>query len=195
MVLTAALALAAAYLVGALPIGFLIARAFGLADIRRHGSGNIGATNVLRTLGKGPAILTLVGDIVKGAVAVAVAAAISGHPHIAATAAVLAVAGNCWSVFLGLPVATWGLGFYAGILALSIIGVQERFEDSRQLSVVMLGMTAVGFVFTGWLNYLEAFVIHAWCEWCIASAVLVLLLFLLAVSDFRRVSGPLLSTD
>ena len=101
MVLTAALALAAAYLIGALPIGFLIARAFGLGDIRRHGSGNIGATNVLRTLGKGPAILTLVGDVVKGAVAVAVAAAISGHPHVAATAAVLAVVGNCWSVFLG----------------------------------------------------------------------------------------------
>lgn len=101
MVLTAALALAAAYLIGALPIGFLIARAFGLADIRRHGSGTIGATNVLRTLGKGPAILTLVGDIVKGAVAVSVAAAISEHPHVAATAAVLAVVGNCWSVFLG----------------------------------------------------------------------------------------------
>jgi len=100
-----------------------------------------------------------------------------------------------WSVFLGLPVATWGLGFYAGMLALSIIGIQERFEDSRQLSVVMLGMTAVGLVFTGWLNYLEAFVIHAWCEWCIASAVMVLALFLLALSDFRRVSGQVLSTD
>src|SRR5690349_11362399 len=91
-----------------------------------------------------------------------------------------------WSVFLGLPVATWGLGFYAGMLALSFIGVQERFEDSRPLSLLMLGMTSVGFVFTGWLNYLEAFVIHAWCEWCIASAAMVLALFLLAVSDFRR---------
>jgi len=99
-----------------------------------------------------------------------------------------------WSVFLGLPVATWGLGFYAGMLALSIIGIQERFEDSRQLSVVMLGMTAVGLVFTGWLNYLEAFVIHAWCEWCIASAVMVLMLFLLAVSDFRR-TGQIITED
>jgi len=99
-----------------------------------------------------------------------------------------------WSVFLGLPVATWGLGFYAGMLALSIIGIQERFEDSRQLSVVMLGMTAVGLVFTGWLNYLEAFVIHAWCEWCIASAVMVWMLFLLAVSDFRR-TGQIITED
>ena len=101
MVLTAALALAAAYVIGALPIGFLVARAFGLGDIRRHGSGGIGATNVLRTLGTGPAVLTLVGDIVKGWCAVEVAARISGHTHVVATAAVLAVAGNCWSVFLG----------------------------------------------------------------------------------------------
>ena len=115
MVLTAALALAAAYLIGALPIGLLIARAFGLADIRRHGSGNIGATNVLRTLGKGPAILTLAGDIVKGAAAVTIADAISGHRHVAATAAVLAVVGNCWSVFLGFR---GGKGVATGLGAL-----------------------------------------------------------------------------
>jgi glycerol-3-phosphate acyltransferase PlsY len=101
VVLTAALALAAAYLVGAVPIGYLVARIYGFGDIRRHGSGNIGATNVLRTAGKLPAILTLAGDIVKGYCAVALAGAISGHRHVVATAAVLAVAGNCWSVFLG----------------------------------------------------------------------------------------------
>jgi glycerol-3-phosphate acyltransferase PlsY len=101
VVLTAALALAAAYLIGALPIGYLVARAYGLDDIRRHGSGNIGATNVLRTVGKLPGILTLGGDILKGWCAVALAAAVSGHSHVTATAAVLAVIGNCWSVFLG----------------------------------------------------------------------------------------------
>jgi uncharacterized membrane protein len=99
-----------------------------------------------------------------------------------------------WSVFLGLPVATWGLGFYAGMLALSIVGVQERFEDSRQVSVVLLGMTAVGLVFTAWLNYLEAFVINAWCEWCIVSALMVLVLFGLSVADYRR-TGQILTED
>src|SRR5215213_1962049 len=94
-----------------------------------------------------------------------------------------------WSMFLGLPVATWGLGFYAGMLALAIIGVQERFEGSRQLSLIMLAMSGVGLAFTAWLNYLEAFVIHAWCEWCIASAGMVLVLFGFAVVDFRRVSS------
>jgi glycerol-3-phosphate acyltransferase PlsY len=91
-----------AYLIGAIPIGLLIARIFGIADIRRHGSGNIGMTNVLRTAGKTPAILTLVGDVVKGAAAVVAGGAVAGlEPLGTAVAAVAAVAGNCWSVFLG----------------------------------------------------------------------------------------------
>jgi glycerol-3-phosphate acyltransferase PlsY len=113
---TSLLAIVAAYLIGAVPIGFLIGRAFGLGDIRRHGSGNIGATNVLRTLGKGPAILTLVGDVTKGWCAVLVASAISGGdaPGTAA-GAVAAVVGNCWSVFLGFR---GGKGVATGLGAL-----------------------------------------------------------------------------
>jgi glycerol-3-phosphate acyltransferase PlsY len=95
-------AILGAYLIGAVPIGWLVARAFGVSDIRRHGSGNIGATNVLRTLGRLPAIVTLLGDVVKGYVAVAVAARLSGDdPRAVAMATVAAVVGNCWSVFLG----------------------------------------------------------------------------------------------
>ncbi len=115
--MNAALALAAAYLVGALPLGFLVARAFGVGDIRRHGSGTIGATNVLRAAGWVPALLTLGGDIAKGYLAVAAAAALAGDPAVRAAAAVAAIVGNCWSVFLGFRggkgVAT-GLG---GLLA------------------------------------------------------------------------------
>ena len=68
-----AVAIVVAYLIGAVPIGFLVARAFGVGDIRRHGSGTIGATNVLRTAGRLPALLTLGGDIAKGVLAVALA--------------------------------------------------------------------------------------------------------------------------
>ena len=112
--MTLLLGAAAAYLIGAIPIGFFIARAFGIEDIRRHGSGNIGMTNVLRTAGTTPAVLTLVGDVLKGAVAVAVGAYVAGvEPTGSAVAAVAAVVGNCWSVFLkfrgGKGVAT-GLG-------------------------------------------------------------------------------------
>jgi uncharacterized membrane protein len=90
-----------------------------------------------------------------------------------------------WSVFLGLPVATWGVGFYLLMLVLSIAGLQARFLDSRRLSLFMVLLAGWGVVFTAWLNYLEAFVIHAWCEWCLGSAGMVLLLFVLAVMDWR----------
>lgn len=91
-----------------------------------------------------------------------------------------------WSVFLGLPVATWGLGFYALMLALSLAGMQERFAESRSLSLAVLLLAGWGALFTAWLNYLEAFVIHAWCEWCLFSAGMVLVLFVLALLDWRE---------
>jgi glycerol-3-phosphate acyltransferase PlsY len=96
------LAALVAYLVGAVPVGFLVARAWGIGDIRGHGSGNIGATNVLRTVGRTPAILTLVGDVAKGYLAVVAGGALAGgEPAATALTAVAAIAGNCWSVFLG----------------------------------------------------------------------------------------------
>ena len=67
-----------AYLLGAVPVGFFVARAFGIGDIRRHGSGTIGMTNVLRTAGKMPAVLTLIGDVVKGMLAVWLGAHVAG---------------------------------------------------------------------------------------------------------------------
>ena len=113
------LGLLAAYLIGAIPIGFLVARAAAGTDIRRSGSGNIGATNVLRTLGKGPAVLTLLGDIVKGYLAVSAARAIGTEAWAGAGGAVATVVGNCWPVFLafrgGKGVAT-GLGAFLALI-------------------------------------------------------------------------------
>jgi len=91
--------LALAYLIGAIPVGLIVARCAGV-DIRRAGSGNIGATNVLRTMGKLPAIATLLGDIAKGFLAVTAARALAGAPFGEAVGAVIAIAGNCWPVFL-----------------------------------------------------------------------------------------------
>jgi glycerol-3-phosphate acyltransferase PlsY len=125
----AILAIGAAYLIGAVPVGFLVGRAFGVADIRRHGSGNIGATNVLRTAGRLPAVLTLVGDIAKGYLAVVAGGALAANPSgpdagVMAAAAVAAVIGNCWSVFLGFRggkgVAT-GLGALLRIVPLAVL--------------------------------------------------------------------------
>ena len=109
-------AILGAYLIGAIPLGWLVARAFGVGDIRRHGSGTIGATNVLRTLGWVPAIVTLLGDVAKGYLAVVLAARITGgEPTAVAAAAVATVAGNCWSVFLGFR---GGKGVATGLGAL-----------------------------------------------------------------------------
>jgi glycerol-3-phosphate acyltransferase PlsY len=111
-----ALAVLGAYLIGALPIGWMIARAFGVTDIRQQGSGNIGATNVLRTLGWLPAILTLAGDVSKGYLAVSAAHALGGgEAAVTAAGTVAAVAGNCWSVFLGFR---GGKGVATGLGAL-----------------------------------------------------------------------------
>jgi acyl phosphate:glycerol-3-phosphate acyltransferase len=110
------LAVVTAYLVGAVPIGWLVARAFGVSDIRRHGSGTIGATNVLRTLGRLPAILTLLADVGKGYLAVMVGAGLGGgDPVVVAASTVAAVIGNCWSVFLGFR---GGKGVATGLGAL-----------------------------------------------------------------------------
>jgi glycerol-3-phosphate acyltransferase PlsY len=109
-------AILGAYLIGAIPVGWLVARAFGVGDIRRHGSGTIGATNVLRTLGPVPGIVTLLADVAKGYAAVAFAAWLT-RPEITpvAAAAVAAVVGNCWSVFLGFR---GGKGVATGLGAL-----------------------------------------------------------------------------
>ena len=69
----AVLSLAAAYLIGSMPFSFLVARAFGVADVRRVGSGNVGATNVLRSAGSTAGAAALVLDLAKGALAVALA--------------------------------------------------------------------------------------------------------------------------
>lgn len=109
-------AILGAYLIGAVPVGWLVARAFGVGDIRRQGSGNIGATNVLRTLGWLPAVVTLVGDVAKGYLAVAIAERLAWPDTTpVAAAAVAAVLGNCWSVFLGFR---GGKGVATGLGAL-----------------------------------------------------------------------------
>ena len=108
---------------GAIPIGFLVARVLGV-DIRQRGSGNIGATNVLRTAGWTPAVATLVGDVAKGYVATWLGGQAGPQPVWAGAAAVLAVAGNCWPVFLrfrgGKGVAT-GLGAFLRITPWALV--------------------------------------------------------------------------
>jgi glycerol-3-phosphate acyltransferase PlsY len=155
------LGLVAAYLIGAVPVGYIVARLTGGIDIRAAGSGTIGATNVLRTLGKLPAIATLLGDIAKGYAAVAVArAADPASPAWAGAGAVLAIVGNCWPVFLafrgGKGVATGFGAFLAlaawatGPVALVWLAVVASFRYVSLASIMAclclpLGVAALGY--------------------------------------------------
>jgi glycerol-3-phosphate acyltransferase PlsY len=107
-----------AYILGSIPFGIVMARVFGLGDLRQVGSGNIGATNVLRTGNKLAAFLTLVLDAGKGAIAVLVARALMAEDG-AQIAGVAAFLGHCFPVFLrfhgGKGVAT----FLGTLLALA----------------------------------------------------------------------------
>ncbi len=90
----------AGYLLGSVPFGVVLARAFGLGDLRKVGSGNIGATNVLRTGNKTAAALTLILDGGKGAAAVLIARALAAEDAVQ-LAGFSAFLGHCFPVWLG----------------------------------------------------------------------------------------------
>ncbi len=94
------LALVVSYFLGSIPFSLLVGKLVAGVDIRTKGSGNVGATNVLRTLGTKGAILALLGDALKGVVAVWLGMLIGG-PLLAAACAVISILGHCFSVFLG----------------------------------------------------------------------------------------------
>ena len=113
-----------AYVLGSIPFGVLYARTQNL-DLREHGSRNIGATNVARSLGRKAGALTLLGDTLKGWLAVALAAWTLGTPAAIAGAGLMAFLGHLFSVFLrfkgGKGVAT-GLGVSLYIMPLAALG-------------------------------------------------------------------------
>jgi glycerol-3-phosphate acyltransferase PlsY len=119
IVLKFILAAAVSYIVGAIPTGFIFGKVLKGIDIRQHGSGNTGATNAFRVLGKGPGTAVLVIDILKGAIPVAVFGLMfAPDVNIPIVAAVGAVAGHNWTCFLefkgGKGVATT-LGVLVGL--------------------------------------------------------------------------------
>src|ERR1700744_1755389 len=101
-----------AYLLGSIPFGLLLTKSAGLGDIRDIGSGNIGATNVLRTGNKGLAAATLVLDALKGAAAVLIARALVYDENIVLFAGLAAVLGHLFPVWLGFK---GGKGVAAGL--------------------------------------------------------------------------------
>ena len=100
--MTGLLAILIAYLLGAIPFGYLLTRFTTGKDVRSHGSGNIGATNVLRAAGRGAAVATLVLDMAKGFAAVWIAGYLTdGSPGWMADAALAVMVGHAFPIFLG----------------------------------------------------------------------------------------------
>jgi acyl phosphate:glycerol-3-phosphate acyltransferase len=142
------LAFAFAYLLGSIPFGLLLTKAAGLGDVRKIGSGNIGATNVLRTGNKKLAALTLLLDLAKGFLAVALVRQVFAEAGPVPAAALGAVLGHCFPVWLrfkgGKGVATnagvsFGLGWPIGLAyALVWLGVLALVRISS-----LAGMSAV----------------------------------------------------
>jgi len=89
-----------AFLIGSIPFGIIIAKAKGV-DLKKVGSGNIGATNVLRSIGKYPALLTLLGDVLKGTAAVALGRYFGSGPVFEGLVGFCAILGHNFSLFLG----------------------------------------------------------------------------------------------
>ena len=152
LILTAVLS----YLLGAIPFGIVITRALGLGDLRQIGSGNIGATNVLRTGNKGAALATLILDAAKGGIAVALARWLVGEDA-AQIAALASFLGHLFPVWLGFRggkgVATtlgvmWGLSWMVGAIACAawlLFAALFRFSSLAALLSVAIAAGA------GWL--------------------------------------------
>jgi glycerol-3-phosphate acyltransferase PlsY len=152
-------ALAFGYLLGSIPFGLLITRAAGLGDVRAIGSGNIGATNVLRTGRKGLAAATLIGDALKGAVAV-LAFARADDPSFALVAGFGAFIGHLFPVWLkfkgGKGVATYlgvlfGLAWPVGLLFCVIwLATAALTRYSSLAALLASAATPVALWLSGW---------------------------------------------
>jgi glycerol-3-phosphate acyltransferase PlsY len=140
------IALTAAYLLGSIPFSYLVARRFGVADVRTVGSGNVGATNVMRAAGKTAGLLAFALDALKGAVAAATVQRLEPGGALPAFAAVAAVLGHMYPVWLsfrgGKGVAT-GAGAFLPLCPVAAAGGLAAFAVVTALTrYVSLGSCA-----------------------------------------------------
>ena len=171
LILPAVLVGVASYLAGSVSAAILVCRAMGLEDPRTAGSGNPGATNVLRVGGKLPAALTLLGDGLKGYLPVMITALISTHPPTIALAGIAAFLGHLYPVFFqfqgGKGVATalgalLGLDLSVGALALlTWLAVSLTFKRSSLAALATFALVPVYLLFEAQQVYALSFVLIA----------------------------------
>jgi glycerol-3-phosphate acyltransferase PlsY len=132
-----------AYLIGSIPVAYIFGRVLKGIDIREHGSGNMGATNAFRVLGKGPGIAVLILDIIKGIIPVTILANAFGlnDAWSLVIIALAAVVGHNWTVFLGFKGGK-GMATSLGVL----IGLAVQFQVLR-IILLWVVMTWCAFFF------------------------------------------------
>ncbi len=87
---------------------------------------------------------------------------------------------------LGVPVAFYGVVGYAALLAVAVLGLRPALLAERRVTLALAALATVGVAFSLYLTYLELFVIHAICRWCVGSAVIVTAIWVVALSAMRR---------
>ncbi len=168
---------AVGYLLGATPVGLIVGKLTKGVDIRQYGSGKVGATNTLRTLGWGPSAAVLLLDMTKAVVSVELARAVGAPPLFQALAGLAAVVGHCWSAYIGFNggrgvAASLGSSLVispiAGLVGAAVFGLvtwRTRYVSLGSLSggivgsIVILAQVALGSLDPGYAALAAAAVI------------------------------------
>ncbi|MCE2520060.1 MAG: glycerol-3-phosphate 1-O-acyltransferase PlsY [Alphaproteobacteria bacterium] len=172
----------AAWLIGSLPSGLIVARLFGHSDLRKEGSGNIGATNVLRTAGRLPAVVTLVLDYAKGVVAVAIAHD-TGGPDMAVIAALFVVAGHMFNPWLK---------FRGGKGVATALGVTLAFSWQPGLVILVVWLAVAGLTRISSVAGMASIIASPVAIWMVTSdaqyaGVMILVAFLVVVRHHANI--------
>ncbi|WP_431298538.1 glycerol-3-phosphate 1-O-acyltransferase PlsY [Tabrizicola sp. BL-A-41-H6] len=176
-----------AYLLGSVPFGIVITRALGLGDLRQIGSGNIGATNVLRTGNKGAALATLLLDAAKGGIAVLIARALVGGEDAAQLAGLAAFLGHLYPVWLrfkgGKGVATFlgtllALAWPVGLAACATWAVAALITRTSSIAALLAaGLTPL------WLIYFNQ------GQLLVLTFVLTVLVYIRHAANLKRIKA------
>lgn len=147
--LSLAISAVLAYLIGSIPVAYIFGRVLKGIDIREHGSGNMGATNVFRVMGRGPGTAVLILDIIKGIIPVTILANIFGLEDALSLVvlAVAAVAGHNWTIFLGFKGGK-GMATSLGVL----IGLAIQFQVLRIILLLVTTTWLALFLLLGFVS-------------------------------------------
>lgn len=91
-----------------------------------------------------------------------------------------------WAVFLGLPVALYGVVGYLAVLIVALVALRPAALAQPSWNRLLLLLATIGVIFTAYLTYVELFLIHAICRWCVGSAMIITLIWIVALAALRR---------